>query len=177
MAKNRPNRPGDDAPAPVAAPAPVHRNNRPNDHQARSPQDRRDIRQDRRETRRDDAAAAADAAAGAAKKNASFTNDMFDDNPLEGWGNHWAQFGFGGNADPTFGESAMGNWFNNDYYNTMRSRWVGDTANAGPGATGMHWNDWLTRNGNMGGMQSAWAQQSALTRGLPGRVQSRWMAV
>jgi hypothetical protein len=117
---------------------------------------------------------------GVAGNNTDFDNALGDEDPLAGWNSYWKGFGLGSAADNTaFMGSSFQPWFQDTYFNEMRNRWKAEQILA-PTADGAgHWLDWLKNSSNLNPqmMRNSWASQSDLTRGLPGRAQSRWMAV
>ncbi len=158
------------------------RRNRPNDRRSSGSvgvggqrSNQRERIQDRRADRRASSAGDTPPDAG----NQAWANTFGDDNPDAAWNNYWGGFGIGtGGGSSDFGGSDFSNWFNNDYFDTMQQNWHSAQQVAGAGGDrALHFNEWLGANGNVDNMRTAWANQSNMTRGVPGRAQGRWMTV
>jgi hypothetical protein len=117
---------------------------------------------------------------GPASNNEDFDNALADQDPMAGWNSYWKGYGLGSaGGNDAFMGSSFQPWFQDTYFNEMRNRWKSEQISA-PTADGAgHWLDWLKNQSNLNpaGMRNSWASQSDLTRGVPGRAQSRWMAV
>jgi hypothetical protein len=151
-------RPGE--PAPVPAPAPVHRRRNNNNPAGMG---------GGKKKKKDASAATAD------DTTVPSATQYGDDNPEAAWSGHWTGFGVG-NTDPNFSGSNFETWFNENYYDELRNQWQQSNLAAGDVANHSFWPDWLKINANPEAMRARWAQQSSMTKGLQGRQQINWLA-